>query len=370
MVTITTISNLDYGLYDEVWAIVRSLKYANPKIKHVPELSPSWALFKKYLSLRDTGKWDEETFRSIYVPQFLKEMQGKEQQELLNELLNTKKHICLVCFCSEEKLCHRSIVGGILQGAGLYVHGLNKDYSHYFNWWKNGVPGVPNTVDIPIMTKKITEYNNNVKYLYDMDMAKEKLFCDECNTLCFTGRRPKDLCGYDKIKYQIFVDDLVKLLYKEFYVKQGVRRFISGGAQGFDQMAFWAVDKMKKAYKCNDIQNIVFVPFEGQEVRWSKRGLFSQAEYWMMIKNADMVVVVCDNNSIESLFTRNHVMCNHSAICLGLYPDDHWKTSKGGTAECLRYAVNNCPNTIRLEYEIDRMGLHMETLHSIDRRKI
>lgn len=368
MITITTISNVDYSLYDEVWAIVRSLKYTNPKIKHVPELSPSWMLFKKYLSLRESGKWNDETFRSIYVPQFLKEMRGKTQRKLLNELFNTKKHICLVCFCPEEELCHRSIIGGMLQGAGLNVHGLSKDYSYYFDWWKDGVPGISNIPETLSDIRKITDYNNNVKYLYKMDLTRETPFDDERKTLCFTGKRPKDLCWYDITKYRKFVDDLMKLLYEEFYVKQSVRKFITGGAQGFDQMAFWAVDKMKKTYQCDDIQNIVFVPFEGQELRWSETGLFSQAEYWMMIKNAYMVAVVCEDNSIDSLFTRNHMMCDYSAVCLGLYPDNSWQTSKGGTAECLRYAVNDCPNypnTFRLGYTIDGNGLHMGGIESI-----
>ena len=52
MITVTNIRNVNNAAYDETWAIVRSLK--NPgKMNHVPELSPSWALFKKYLRLKD-----------------------------------------------------------------------------------------------------------------------------------------------------------------------------------------------------------------------------------------------------------------------------------------------------------------------------
>ena len=90
MVSIMQISDINYADYDEVWAIVRSLKYANPRLRHVPELSPSWGLFKRYMSMRDNGTWNEETFRGVYVPQFLKEMRGKVQQALVNELFNTK----------------------------------------------------------------------------------------------------------------------------------------------------------------------------------------------------------------------------------------------------------------------------------------
>lgn len=369
MVTIQQMSKVNYAEYDEVWAIVRSLKYANPNIRHVPELSPSWALFKRYLSLRDSGNWNEDTFRTIYVPQFLNEMRGKIQQKLLNELFNTKKHICLVCFCSEEELCHRSIIGGMLQGAGLAVKGLGADYSYYYDWWKNGVPGISHNIakisDNHVTIEKITDYNSNVKFLYKMDLSIDNLFYDNLPTMCFTGRRPKDLCGYETAKYKEFVDNLAKLIFDTFYVKLGIRRFITGGAQGFDQMVFWAVEKIKKTYGCNDIQNVVFIPFEHQEIRWAEKGLFSVSDYRMMIKHADMVVVVCKDNTIESMFTRNHAMCDVSTYCLGLYPDDNWNINKGGTAECLRYAVNHCSNTIRLGYEIDDTGLHMGELITV-----
>jgi len=85
MITVTDIRNVNDAAYDEVWAIVRSLK--NPgKMKHVPELSPSWALFKKYMQLRDANQWNADAFRNIYVPTFLKEMSGTAAQKKLSEL--------------------------------------------------------------------------------------------------------------------------------------------------------------------------------------------------------------------------------------------------------------------------------------------
>ena len=133
MITITDIRNVNHAAYDEVWAVVRSLK--NPgKMKHVPELSPSWALFKKYLQLRDMGEWNADTFRSIYVPTFLKEMKGLEAQRKLSELAGLDrqgKRICLACFCHDEALCHRSIIAGILQYRGIQIHGVKGDYSKY-----------------------------------------------------------------------------------------------------------------------------------------------------------------------------------------------------------------------------------------------
>ena len=45
MITVTNIRNLNYADYDEVWAIVRSLR--NPgRLKQVTELSPSGICLK------------------------------------------------------------------------------------------------------------------------------------------------------------------------------------------------------------------------------------------------------------------------------------------------------------------------------------
>lgn len=133
MITVTNIRNVDHTAYDEVWAIVRSLKHPE-KMKHVPELSPSWRLFKQYLQLRNTGRWNPKAFQDFYAPTFLQEMQTTAARKKLNELVWLDRHerrIALVCFCFDEVTCHRSIVAGILQHVGTQVHGVKGDYSQY-----------------------------------------------------------------------------------------------------------------------------------------------------------------------------------------------------------------------------------------------
>lgn len=163
-------------------------------------------------------------------------------------------------------------------------------------------------------------------------------------TLCFTGRRPKDLFGYEKEKYRPIVDKL-ELILEDFYQK-GFRKFISGGAQGFDQLAFWAVNRLKKKHP--DIKNIVYIPFIGQEKCWNTL-IFNKKEYALMLSLADETkvcspyLVVEDAYKYEvvtALYKRNHDMVNDSSTIIGLYPSDLWmnERTKGGTAECLRYA--------------------------------
>lgn len=349
MVTIKCLSEVDYAKYDEVWVIMRSFRYGNPNIRQVQELSPSWFLFGQYRKLKEQGKWNEDTFRDIYVPQFLKEMHGKAQQELLNFLFFTKKHICLACVCLDETLCHRSVIGGMLQGAGIPVEGLSDDYSYYYNWWRGGVP----------------DRNKDKIERFDTGCLKK----DGKKTMCFTGRRPKDLCGYDLSMYAQFMKDLSDLVYQKFYKDLCVRRFLTGGAQGFDQIAFWSVEYMKKKSGCEDVENIVCIPFKEQESRWAAEGLFSQSEYRSILGRADRVIEISRINTIDAFFMRNHMMCENSDLCLGLYPDGTWETSKGGTAECLRYAVEHTPAVYRLGYSLDKSGVNIGQLADISRHR-
>lgn len=123
MITITNIKNADPKEYDEIWAVVRSLKNKADYMKHVPELSPSWNLFKTYLNLKEAGNWNENTFRTIYRPQFMDEMKSTEAQKMLIELKHAgeTKNVCIFCFCSDVNLCHRKLIGEILEYNGVPV---------------------------------------------------------------------------------------------------------------------------------------------------------------------------------------------------------------------------------------------------------
>jgi uncharacterized phage-like protein YoqJ len=171
---------------------------------------------------------------------------------------------------------------------------------------------------------------------------------------CFTGRRPKDLCGYNHDAYIPLVEELKKQII-DLHVNHNVNCFITGGAQGFDQLAFWAVNAVKR--NNYPIHNVVYVPFSGQEKAWKAEGLFSQKEYNLMLKLADKVQVCFENidttnkgQIVQALHGRNHCMVDDSDIVIALYPDTSWKTSKGGTSECMRYASSKNKEIIQISY--------------------
>ena len=170
-------------------------------------------------------------------------------------------------------------------------------------------------------------------------------------SVCFTGHRPNGLCGYNLENYSTFNKQLYKFLI-DLYNKD-VRIFVTGGAQGFDQLSFWAVNKLKSKY--SDIQNIVYVPYKGQELRWGKFGPFSQNDYNQMLSKADKVIYLCENtpeNWTQALMYRNHKMVDDTDFVIALYSGQDWQDSKGGTAECMRYATRHNKEIIQLDYKI------------------
>jgi len=73
-------------------------------------------------------------------------------------------------------------------------------------------------------------------------------------TVCVTGHRPKDLFGYDWDKYSATIKKVTGAV-DRLYNKYGVTKFISGGAQGVDQLFFWCVEKYRANNESANIQN-------------------------------------------------------------------------------------------------------------------
>ena len=157
-------------------------------------------------------------------------------------------------------------------------------------------------------------------------------------TVMFTGRRPKDLYGYkDILAYQKLNAAIAHVVID--LVKKGATRFVSGGAQGTDQVAFWAVNSVKKRYP--HIQNNVAI-IENQSSVWHKDDLFGQDAFDQMLKAADSIDVLLyktfDTDSAGTLLNlRNHVMVKQSDVVIGIWDANlDFKTAKhSGTANTL-----------------------------------
>ncbi len=122
------------GNCDEKWWIVRKLDRPLGSARHVSELSPSPELFKEYRRVYHQGMFDDAYFQNVYVTRFLKELSvNKEALQLLKILCkeSERKTIVLSCYCENEKLCHRSIVAGLLLGMGAVIE-TELSYIKYF----------------------------------------------------------------------------------------------------------------------------------------------------------------------------------------------------------------------------------------------
>lgn len=140
MISLVNLRQVNPDDYDLVWAIVRSLKENRPGIIQVKELSPSYQLFKDYLHLKETGQWDDTAFNLMYVPEFVKglvtDTQSQAKLRQLFELDHDGLNIAIGCFCVNETLCHRSVVGGILKGLGANVN-CRDAYTIYYTTFRN-----------------------------------------------------------------------------------------------------------------------------------------------------------------------------------------------------------------------------------------
>lgn len=158
-------------------------------------------------------------------------------------------------------------------------------------------------------------------------------------TIAYTGHRPKDLLGYNADYRPIF--NQIKDHLKSILDKNPGENFtvITGGAQGVDQMAFWAAYHLKQSY---NITNVLAVPFKGQEERWPELTKFGKKEYRTMVSKADKVEILSDNNdnAVQKLDNRNRWMVDHSDILICVTPYENILTRPGGTGNCVRYASN------------------------------
>lgn len=104
----------------------------------VPELSPSNELLIDFKSKTKQGRSEKDIFEKDYIPTFINEVatgiaDNAPIKEKINKLYydSFKRDIRLICFCVNEDHCHRSIIAGILKGAGAKVNCDSKYLKYY-----------------------------------------------------------------------------------------------------------------------------------------------------------------------------------------------------------------------------------------------
>lgn len=164
----------------------------------------------------------------------------------------------------------------------------------------------------------------------------------ERQTCGFTGHRPDKLGGCYSLKHPEAIKIMEKLtpILEQLINEEGINRFVSGGAIGFDQIAFWTVQKLKNTY--SDLKNVVAVPFKNQACKWSDK----ETLHWYdkMLQVSDEVIYVDELPKYEvvgvpigeyhvtKMQKRNEFMVDQSRIMVAC-----WDGTKGGTGNCVNY---------------------------------
>ena len=208
--------------------------------------------------------------------------------------------------------------------------------------------------DKKVLDNIITKYN-----LYQpLPVIDKSIAC------AFTGPRPPGLYGYDynDCRYDKLLAKLMKCI-EQLIVVKGVRYFISGGALGFDTLAFLALDKLKSKYPF--IKNYIFVPFKFQYKKWTANDI---NVYKHMLEKADYVLKVdrteeysaglkyVDEYAGWKMQKRNEAMVDFAKYIITSWDG----VSKGGTFNCLNY-IKRSPCK-RMVFNIDKFDYSVSRL--------
>ncbi|MDO4564985.1 MAG: SLOG family protein [Clostridia bacterium] len=139
---------------------------------------------------------------------------------------------------------------------------------------------------------------------------------------CFTGHR---LLPRDQAYYQLREETRDAILRA---IKLGCKRFIAGGAAGYDMMCERMVLGLKQEYP--DITLSVYVPFEGQADGF---GIKVKELYHNLLNAADEVRVLAPHFYKGCLHERNRRMVEDSAMVIAYMTD-----TRSGTGYTVEYA--------------------------------
>lgn len=151
------------------------------------------------------------------------------------------------------------------------------------------------------------------------------------NTCCFTGHRPDKLHGYNPFSegnYKMLTE--LRGIIIDHIETKGVDTFITGMALGIDTWSAKLVLKLKEAYP--HIKLIAAVPCANHSNRWKQE---SRDEWQTIIDKCDEVHYVSNEEYTHwCMQDRNKWMVDNSKHVIAV-----WDGTKGGTANCVNYAL-------------------------------
>ncbi|MBP3637267.1 MAG: DUF1273 family protein [Clostridia bacterium] len=141
-------------------------------------------------------------------------------------------------------------------------------------------------------------------------------------TACFTGHRQLDQNELPALVMRL--DQVLNKLYE-----MGYRRFISGGAMGFDLLAAERVIQLRN--RCADVSLILALPCATQTQSWP---VAEGQRYEKIIYAADETHVLSSFYFSGCMMVRNRFMVDRSSFVVC-----YLTNAKGGTASTAAYAM-------------------------------
>ncbi len=145
---------------------------------------------------------------------------------------------------------------------------------------------------------------------------------DKTKTVFFTGHRSIDKKTSEDISFAL--DHLLRIM-----ISGGAKRFLAGGALGFDTLAALCVLRLKREFP--DITLELILPCRTQTKLWDAR---DRALYEEILSQADSFEFLHDSYTSSCMHDRNRRLVEMGDICVAF--SEH---SGGGTAYTVSYAA-------------------------------
>ena len=143
-------------------------------------------------------------------------------------------------------------------------------------------------------------------------------------TCCFTGHRKIPREKYETLRRRI--SEEIDRAYEK-----GYRRFLCGGALGFDTMCAEAVIEKRKTHP--DALLVLVIPCMGQDDSWSAD---DRATYDRIYAECDECYCMSEFYTEGCMHVRNRAMVDDSSLCIA-----YLEYENGGTAYTYNYAKKN-----------------------------
>ena len=155
---------------------------------------------------------------------------------------------------------------------------------------------------------------------------------NKIQAVCFTGHRDIDACS------AYLVPSTLKAIICEA-VGRGARRFLAGGAMGFDTIAALCVLEMKNQFP--DIKLELILPCRNQANKWSE---INKRVYDSILERADRVEYLHDVYTATCMHDRNKRLVDCADLVIS-----YLTHNGGGTAHTVAYALKQGRELVNID---------------------